>query len=248
MIDYAPVIVDESGYRRVIVSSDWHIPNLSQHAWEWWLGMVEKRRRDTDAIFLIGDVADFKPFGRFIANPMDLTPGAVLESIEMVRKAFKELRSVVRKAPIYWLMGNHEIRLQRYLYKQAPALAGLDSLSIANLTRCGEFGVTVLNTEAVLLKREGGEVYLTHGKQVRRDSGASALQEMLFWGASGLSGHTHRAGIIYRTFPNNRTIFWVETGCLCGPDMDYAPTPNWQHAFVELVYNNGYSPYLEVKT
>ncbi|MCA8938790.1 MAG: hypothetical protein KDB07_03230, partial [Planctomycetes bacterium] len=48
---------------------------------------------------------------------------------------------------------------------------------------------------------------------------------------SGISGHTHRLGIHYRTTLAG-TKFWIENGCLCNLDPDYTHgQPDWQHGF-----------------
>jgi hypothetical protein len=59
-----------------------------------------------------------------------------------------------------------------------------------------------------------------HGHMVRARAGYTATGELERNGISGISGHTHRLGQIYK---RNRTgmMTWVESGCLCKYDPDY---------------------------
>ena len=57
-------------------------------------------------------------------------------------------------------------------------------------------------------------------------------------GSSGLCGHSHHLSM-YSWTDARGSHSYIENGCLCRFDMEYAAFPNWQQAFTYgVVYNN----------
>lgn len=241
--------IDQTLGDRILLTSDWHAPNLDFGAFEWFIERLRLLRRSLSSIYLVGDIIDFKAISFYLKHPDSASPSSLRTELTVAERALARVRQVVGKnLPIYYIMGNHETRLYRYLYQNAPPLAGLSQVSIQYLLNLKEHRVVVLPYLAVYLVRGGSSFVITHGQFARKNPGASALAEMQKWGESGASGHTHRASKIAYTYPDGRTLFWVEIGCLCAPDKDYAPTPNWQHAFAILEWNGErYVPHLEYR-
>ncbi|KKL23405.1 hypothetical protein LCGC14_2425750, partial [marine sediment metagenome] len=56
-------------------------------------------------------------------------------------------------------------------------------------------------------------------------------------GSSGLCGHTHHFST-YAWTDASGSHSYIENGCLCRFDLEYAPFPNWQQAFCYGVVKN----------
>jgi hypothetical protein len=76
-----------------------------------------------------------------------------------------------------------------------------------------------------------GSLLVKHGNTVRSKSGYSATAELERAWVSGLSGHTHRAGQVYRR-NSGGAYTWAECGCLCDLAPEYAEGQimDWCHA------------------
>jgi hypothetical protein len=138
-----------------------------------------------------------------------------------------ELRAAAKNARIVWVIGNHEIRLQKYLWTRAPELASLPSLDIRNLFELNKFGIHY--TDQPLLV---GDTLMTHGHLARKGSGNTARAMLDEYGRSVIHGHTHRLGAIYKTSAGQNFMAF-ENGCLCQLTPEFLPpgTVNWQHGF-----------------
>ncbi len=108
--------------RRSLIIPDSHIPYHNKKAVE----LVLEMGKDTEGleeIVILGDFADF-----YAVNSHGKHPGmmhvltkevdAVNEVLDTIDKEFPGVRKV-------FLQGNHEYRLERYIYNNAPALFGV---------------------------------------------------------------------------------------------------------------------------
>ncbi len=186
-----------------------------------------------ELVVLGGDHVDFYQLSSYDKNPerigglqADIDAGA--EFVRKVRKSFPNAR-------VYYLQGNHEDRMRRFIWKHGPALKSLRSLSLPHLLRLGDHAVKYVEDGLLQIRK----LTFKHGNIVRNKSGLTALAELEREGSSGVSGHTHRISEVSKT---NRagTYKWVEAGCLCSLRPEYMPgqVPDWQHglahgAFVE---------------
>lgn len=178
-------------------------------------------------LFLMGDILDCYSVSRFSKDPrrkLDLQTEA-----DEAREILTTIRRAVGDAcKVYYIEGNHEYRVTKFLWSKAPELAHLRSLNIEGL-----LGLETLNIKYVPQgKMEYHGFIVKHGHIVRKWSGYSARAELEAAGKSGASGHTHRLSQIYRT-DTTGVYTWVETGCLCDTSPEYGEgkTMDWQHGF-----------------
>jgi hypothetical protein len=132
---------------------------------------------------------------------------------------------------MYYEMGNHEARWERYLRQNAVELRWLTSLTWYELLDARDTGMEIYpwrHRVEVL----SGVLEVTHGDKARATSGATGIV-MLSMGVSGVSGHTHRLG---QVFKRNRLgiTTWAESGCLCRLDPEYLISPDWSQGFVVI--------------
>lgn len=171
---------------------------------------IKKSKRKFKKIFQIGDLVCNDHFSAHAKIPGEQEN--VLETFEMAKNFWTELRTAAGKdAEITFVEGNHELRLERYLVRQAPELLPLNVLTIPQLLELSKNNIKFKPYRQKLVV-DGLKV--THGKLCRPQSGNSARAELKknkF--QTGVSGHTHRQGWI-----KDVDTAWLELGHLADPD------------------------------
>lgn len=210
----------------IVVASDIHIPFQDDKAIEAFLNYL--RKEQPSHIILNGDILDMFLLSRFTKgegrNP--------LEEITTCRELLEKINTICPTATKYYVIGNHETRLERYVLTKAPELASLV-----------EDVFTIIKTEDYNFKGCASVVIndnlvFKHGTLLGNKSGLSAIKEMENSYMSGATGHTHRL-CKYIARKAGRKFFWIETGCLCGLAPEYMINPNWQQGFAEVKIRQG---------
>lgn len=174
-------------------------------------------------VVLNGDITDCYSLSSFSKDP--LKKNTLAAEIKLAEALMLRLAKVTKER--IWLGGNHEDRLRRYLWDNAPALLTDHVTEFARVFRIKESGFEWRPYgEYVML----GKLLVTHGSQVRQQSGATARAHYEKYGTSTMIGHSHRLGTYYHR--NMRGVHVAyENGCLCRLDPEYAQRPNWQQGF-----------------
>lgn len=209
----------------VIIGSDIHIPFHDPKAVKAF-GEYCREIQPT-AIILNGDVLDFYKLSRFVKgegrNPY--------EEITTCQELLEDLKDSCPNSDIYYVIGNHETRLETYVLNNAPHLASLveDVFSIIKTKDIGVKGCAeVLINDSFVC---------THGKLLGSKAGLSAIKEIEKHYMSGASGHTHRLAK-FLTRKARRKFVWLETGCLCDLNPEYIQDPDWQQGFAVIQFEN----------
>lgn len=210
----------------VIIGSDIHIPFQDSKAVDAFISYCEDLQ--PTAIVLNGDVLDFYKLSRFVKgegrNPY--------EEITACQELLKSIKSKCPNSIIYYVIGNHETRLQTYVLNNAPHLASLveDVFTIIKTEEVGVKGCAevIINDNFVC----------THGKLLGSKAGLSAIKEIEKHYMSGASGHTHRLAK-FLTRKAKRKFVWLETGCLCDLNPEYVQDPDWQQGFAVIQFEKG---------
>lgn len=190
-------------------------------------------------IFLLGDHVDFASISRFDKPPSDVA--RMGEDVEAWLKFGKKLRESAPDARISYRKGNHEARFARWLWKHQDMAAFMKwkGMDLPNVLELGELGIEWVESGA---ETPTPALVIKHGHTVRQRSGYSATGELERNGISGISGHTHRLGQVYKR-SRAGMLTWVEAGCLCQYDPDYmeGQVSDWQHglAFGTIALRGG---------
>lgn len=200
---------------------DSHFPFQDEKAWSTMLEFA--RYLKPQRVIFLGDHFDAMQISKFDNNPNRLL--SLQQDIDDGVRALEKVRKIVKDAKIYFVEGNHERRLVKFLWKH-PEIAGLRSLAPEKLFGFEDLGIEFYPEEKVL---EIGGFIVTHGTRISKHSGWSARLEFEKWGCNGISGHSHRQGTYcYSSFFED--YFWYEAGCLCSMSPPYFHgRPNWQH-------------------
>lgn len=206
---------------KFIVISDIHFPNHDNAAIKCVFDFIKKHPVDT--VILNGDIVDFFDVSSFDKDPQRMF--SLQKELDMAEKFFKKLRKLLPDADIYFVKGNHEDRMERYLQKHSE-LFTLNALKIPTLLQLEKFNIHY--------KPKGfkfGNLKIIHGDLIRKFSSYTARGELEKHDNSGISGHSHRGGVYYYKTPE-RYLAWYESFCLCDIHPFYVDEPNWQQGFL----------------
>lgn len=231
----------EQVMEKIMVISDIHIPYQDDQAVEVMYDFSKKHK--PDKLFINGDLVDFYRLSTFDKDPE--RKDTVKEEIYRARVFLNGLRKANPKARMTFLHGNHENRLQRYLWRN-PELDGLDNLQIKRLLNLDKYGIKEVKVDRDYWSSETGHVkqgdaIIMHGDN--RLNGAKggtyagyAAKNTMLNGINNsiIMGHTHRAAIVYHRTPY-KTLTGVEGGCLC----KIPGNANWQNGFVTFETEKG---------
>lgn len=211
----------------IIIGSDIHFPYQDDRAVEAFRKYCYEKK--PEVIILNGDLLDFYKLSRFSKDPSGKNPA---EEIEMCRSFLRALKSENPQAIIYYTIGNHETRLEKYVLDNAPQIACLID-NVFEIIKTDEIGVigcsSLLVNNAIIFK---------HGTRLGNKSGLSAIKELEAHYLSGATGHTHRLAR-FSTRKSGKRFEWFETGCLCDLDPEYMVNPDWEQGFVQIDFKKG---------
>jgi len=217
-------IGEKKRHEKVLFVPDIHAPYQDNNAIRAMIAFGKEF--NPDRIFLMGDVIDFYALSSFSKDPIRALK--LQKEIDEAVSVLRIIRKEFPKARIEFVKGNHEHRLQKYLWNKASELSGLRNLTVPTLLKLDE--LNIIYHEIGRTKYRGKVI--KHGNIIRKFSAYTAKGELESTGISGFSGHTHRAGMYFQTNEGGKH-FWYEFGCLCKLKAEYmeGKIPNWQQGF-----------------
>lgn len=223
----------------ILILSDIHIPYHDNTALTAALRYGKEQKINT--IVINGDLLDFYQISKFINLERRRS---VAEELDIAKQFLGILNKEFTNVPIYFLMGNHDNRLEMYLATHAPELLDVEEFKLAELLEAEAFNMTVLKDTTRL---KAGKLNITHGHILLRGFFAPvnpARGTFLRAKASTLIGHTHKKSEHTENTMNGKTISCYSTGCLCELLPTYAPYPtnNYVHGFAHIIINKNKFP------
>lgn len=165
-------------------------------------------RTDIGELFQVGDFFDFTAISRWVKGTGAEDGRTLQKELDVAASAMADINAayVGEKTRI---KGNHDDRLDAYLSQHARGLKGLRALDYDTLTLAAEYGWTTVAEPYRLAPK----TVAVHGLAVRSKSGHTAHAHLEKLPGNIVHGHTHRAGIVYRTL-GSHTRWAMEVGCL----------------------------------
>lgn len=216
----------ELRWERVVFLSDIHVPFHDKVLWANVVEFLKWYKPHT--VFWNGDIADCYAVSSFVkdADRVHSFQSEMDQTVELLEEG---RLACPKNSQHYYVPGNHEHRIERFLNSRAPELASLRALKLSELLQLKRLKIRLAPRQGVLLRNN---FLVHHGTVVRGETGASAQAELKKSGMSGLSGHVHRLGS-YRLTDRTGVRVWFEQGCLCETDPEYIlGAPNWSQGFV----------------
>lgn len=220
----------KSNKKRVSLG-DIHMPYHDRRAVRFALEYI--RATQPSGVDLLGDLQDCYSISSYDKNPSRLR--SFKKELKVVREFLVDLRKVAPDADIRLLLGNHEDRLRKFLWRHAPELVGVkvagtdtEAISFHHLLGLDELKIRSYPYGASYSIE--GLTYL-HGNKIRRGGGNTVRQHIQEGGYSVIMGHSHRLSSVALRL-HNKIVRGYENGCLCTLNQEYLlGLPDWQQGF-----------------
>ena len=236
-VEWEPYIIPPS-VTRLLILSDVHIPYHNVNAVT--LALQYGKDRNANGIMLNGDILDFYGLSTFEKDPRKRRFSAELE---MGREFLKILRKEFDGVPIYYKLGNHEERYERYLRIKAPELLDVAEFRMDVLLKFGEIGVELIDDKRII---KFGNLNIMHGHEFGKSvfSPVNPARGLYMRGKENcIAGHNHQTSSHVEPSMNGHVVNTWSTGCLCELHPSYMPINKWNlgFAYAEREQDNGFT-------
>jgi predicted phosphodiesterase len=219
--DYTPFRI--SGHKRIGVMSDIHVPYHNIVALTAAISFLKKEK--IDGLLLNGDTIDCHLLSRFTKNPK-------MRDFKGELDTFKELINVLKKelkCKIYFKIGNHEERYEKFLLEKAHELMGVEEFEFENILKARAEGIEVIGGKRIIKLNSLNAI---HGHEYI--GGISAPVNIarglyLKGKTSAFQGHNHSTSEHTETDMNGKITTTWSVGCLCELHPSYMPLNKWNH-------------------
>ena len=223
-----------SGVSRLGVLSDIHLPYHDESAVRASVQYLKEKK--IDALLLNGDTLDFYALS---SHEKDPRKRRFSEEIQIFKDFIKWIKQELN-CPIYFKMGNHEYRYERYMMIKAPELLDVSSFSISEILEFGANGIIEIKSRT---RVRAGKFTIYHGHEFRGSGGVNPARWLsLKAKISAMVGHFHKASEHVWKDSNDNIYSCYSLGCLCEMFPEYLPENEWTHgfAFIELNKDGSY--------
>jgi predicted phosphodiesterase len=190
-----------------------------------------------DTIILAGDIIDCHSISYFERDPRcrDFN----VERLQLIQ-FYKYLRFHFPKQKIYFLEGNHEYRLTRWLWDH-PEMYNIDELKAESMLRCVDFDIEYVSGRTLKL----GDLNVVHGHEIRGGGQQPAKTFVQKCMENIVTFHFHKTQEWIETRLDGSMIGGWSVGCLCGLRPRWLPVNKWNHGFahVKLLDNGKFEVY-----
>lgn len=222
---FQPVDLDVTGYGCIM--ADLHMPYHDKEAIEAAVEHAQKRNA-TRFLLILGDLLDCYQESAYCRDPRRASLDAELATVyEFLSDMTRMFDTVIFKG------GNHERRHQDYIYRHAPALAGIRSLELPQLMGLPELGIEYVSWDSPIYA--GEHLTLIHGHEYGRSlfSPVNAARGLFMRALEcSITAHYHRTSHHDEADIRGRDISTWSVGCLCDLHPEYARLNKWNHGFM----------------
>jgi hypothetical protein len=214
----------------VVVFSDAHYwPGPATVAHKALLAVIQNLK--PAVVIANGDVFDGARVSRHDALYRQECPSPK-EEVEACQDRMTEIEDASKNSTFIWTVGNHDVRLWRYIKVNAPEVSGMPFTDLFDyFPRWKQTYAVDVNGNTLIKHRWHNGIHATYNN-------------VLKGGVNFVTGHLHRLQV---TAWGNYTMpraYGVDTGTLAEPDgpqflyLEHNPVP-WASGFAVLTYRNG---------
>jgi predicted phosphodiesterase len=218
-------------FKKIGILSDIHVPYHSMTAII--CAIKHLREQQVDCLILNGDIMDFYAISRH-EKEKDLRDFA--REIEMGRNFLQKIRDLFPLIPIYYKMGNHENRWQRYLNEQAEEFAQLHEMQFEQFFRLDKLAITYIpDWQGIELK----DLLILHGHELMAGGMNPSQSTFNKTFCNTIIGHVHRTTNTIKKNGFKEYYKTYSTGCLTQLSPKYYPFAQHNHGFAIVEVENG---------
>lgn len=182
------------------------------------------QREKIDSIVLNGDTIDAHRLSRWAQRKDDIE---FTTELQLARNFMDNLKATFPKAKLYFKVGNHEDRLERYIQEKANEFAGL--VSWQSLLKLDEKGIQFVDSNQLMLCNG---TWIAHGHELKISSGQNPANTILNKTyANTCIGHLHKTHTITRKTLEGNFIRCDVIGTLSKLKRGYMPYSHSNHGF-----------------
>ena len=186
-------------------------------------------KQNITGLILNGDIIDCYAISRFAKERRDVH---LFEEIEMCKDFINALQQIFPDIPMWYRVGNHDMRIDRFIVNQAPELMGVEGLSLAGMLHLKEYGIKPIHKGII----KAGKLNILHGHEFGESIFSPvnpARGVFLKSKSSTLIGHYHQKSEHSEGNLNGDVVGCWSTGCLCKLTPSYRPFAytKWNHGF-----------------
>jgi predicted phosphodiesterase len=236
-VEWEPYVIPPS-VTRLLILSDVHIPYHNVEAVT--LALQYGKDKNVNGIMLNGDILDFYGLSTFEKDPRKRR---FSDELEMGRQFLRVLRKEFEGVPIYYKLGNHCERYERYLRIKAPELLDVSEFRLDVLLKFGELGVELIDDKRIV---KFGKLNIMHGHEFGKSvfSPVNPARGLYMRGKENcIAGHNHQTSSHVEPSMNGHVVNTWSTGCLCELHPAYMPINKWNlgFAYVEREEGEGFT-------
>lgn len=219
--------------RWILVLADIHCPYHDVKSLD--VAIAAGKRMDVDTVIILGDMMDFHRISKYPNDPGTLS---FQEELEVGAQMAFYIRSEFPDADIYYIEGNHEVRLEHYIAKNADQFVGMPELSMSHLLDLKMQEITYVQDAFI----HCGDMSFLHGHELRGVGGVNPSRKLFAkMKKSAICGHLHRPESFYTRDGSGKLLQCHVLGHLGDPNPNYHPRNDWQHGYgVVDVSKKGY--------
>jgi len=188
------------------------------------------KEHKVNTVLFGGDQCDFYQISEFLRDPNKVD---IYAELEMFYDLVIWIKHILPKADIYFLLGNHDDRIQRYLFTKAPQFRNDPELDIDHFAKLSELGVRYIKRKSII---EVGNFYLGHGDDFGKMISSPVSPARTFGmkaKANYIGGHCHRTSEwTGRGLAGEITCYSV--GLLGTISPDWNPNNEWNQGFIHI--------------
>ena len=226
--EYLPYILKKEA-NNILCLFDVHVPYHSIDALT--KAVQYGKENNVNTIFIGGDFMDFYGLSTFEKDPRRRR---FSEELEDGREMLRILRREFPKAYIYYQLGNHEERYERYMKLKAKELLDISDFRIDVLLRFGELGIELIDEKRIA---KAGKLSILHGHEFGRQifSPVNPARGLYMKAKkSSICGHHHQTSEHAEKDISGDVVSCWSSGCLCELNPDYRPINKWNHGFIHV--------------
>jgi predicted phosphodiesterase len=157
---------------------------------------------------------------------------SLVDEIEWLKKEMTWLHKNLPKTKKYYIIGNHEHRINAYVARNAFEMIGVSGVDFRDQIDIEGWDIVYSGIKESDMMHWGYAV--GHYDKASANAGYCVTRLMMSLGTNVIQAHGHKNAMVTRRTKNG-LFFGFESGCLRTLDTEYSIHSNWGHGFVEIV-------------
>jgi hypothetical protein len=226
---WAPVHIPER-FNSGLIFSDVHFPYHDMRAINSMLDYTVGHQK-INFILINGDGMDCYQGSKFDRDPRRRS---ISDELWLWIEFLNVLKATFPGVKIFWKLGNHEERWEKYLRVKAPELIDMNEFKLGEIIKIrGLNDIDVIEKQLVYI----GRLVFVHGHELPGGA-ASPVSPARGLSLKALSSsvvsHHHKTSAQTETDINGKLMSWYSLGCLSELHPEYALLNKWNHGYAYI--------------